>query len=73
MIQPTSGGGDILNAKHSFKFLMIQLVETSFQQKLTEIEYDLLEVCRTTVCRSGIFEIELEKAELQFGEGQDND
>lgn len=37
------------------------------------MEYDLLEVCRTIVCRSGIFELELEKAEVQFGDGLDND
>lgn len=52
---------------------MIQLVEASFHKMLTQTEFSLLEVCRDIVCRSGIFETELDKAEVQFGDGLDND
>ena len=45
--------------KHSMKMIMVQLIEKSFEAKLTDHEYTLVEVLKMFVCKSGLLEHQL--------------
>lgn len=54
--------------KHLLKMIMVQVIERSFQQQLSEFEYSLLNTCRSLVCWTGIFEYQLNTCEQEFGQ-----
>lgn len=49
------------------KMIMVQLITKSFRQQISETEYSLLNILRSMLCQTGIFEYELNKIEQQYG------
>jgi len=54
-------------AKHFLKMMMVCLLERAQSVTLPEAEYHLLNIIRSMVCSSGIFERELNQIEQGFG------
>ena len=48
--------GTYFTNKHSMKMILVQLIEKSFEGKLSELEHELIEVMKMLICNCGLLE-----------------
>jgi len=53
--------------KHAIRLIMVCVIEKALKMQISASENRLLNVLRSMICKTGIFDIELSQVELAFG------